>query len=197
MTKYVLNSGGVGDKPELAKKLFAAVTKGLGETPKILLCFFANPREYWEERFSNDLESFKISMHDIKPAFELALPDKFEEQLKNNDAIYIHGGDDYLLQYWLKQFDIPRIWGGKVVATNSAGSDALSKYFWICDWRQSMDGLCILPIKFIDHYKSDWGLDDPRGPIDWDAAYKVLEKYCDESLPIHALEEGEYIVIEK
>ena len=60
-----------------------------------------------------------------------------------------------------------------------------------------MDGLGILPIKFIPHYKSNWGSDDPRGSIDWEAALRELEEYGDASLPIHALEEGEYIVIEK
>ena len=123
-------------------------------------------------------------MSDIEPVFEMAMPDKFEEQLQQNDAIYIHGGDDHLMQYWLKQFDIPKIWDGKVVATNSASSHALSKHFWTCDWRQLMDGLGILPIKFLAHYKSEYGEDDPRGPIDWGTALKELESYGDTSLPI-------------
>jgi hypothetical protein len=58
-----------------------------------------------------------------------------------------------------------------------------------------MDGLGILPMKFIAHYKSSYGGNDPRGPIDWDKAYSELSKYGDTSLPIHALEEGHFIVI--
>ena len=197
MTKYVLNSGGLRNNPEAAKRYFAEVTKDLGETPKILLCFFAQPREDWETKFADVVENSKTLMSGINPVFEMALPDKFEEQMENTDVVYMSGGDDHLLLYWLKQFDIPRAWDGKVVATNSASSDILSKHFWTCDWRQLMDGLGILPIKFIPHYKSDWGIDDPRGLIDWEAAYKELEGYGDTSLPIHALKEGEYIVIEK
>jgi hypothetical protein len=102
-----------------------------------------------------------------------------------------------LLKYWLNQYDLPELWKGKVVATNSAGSDALTKHFWTCDWRQCMDGLGILPIKFIPHFKSGYGNDDPRGPVDWKKAYGELVDYGDKFIPIHALEEGDFIIIEK
>lgn len=69
----------------------------------------------------------------IDPIFELAIPDKFVEQLKNNDAVIIHGGDDNLLLYWLKKFNLPEIWKDKVVAGSSAGSNLLAKHFWTCD----------------------------------------------------------------
>jgi hypothetical protein len=61
-----------------------------------------------------------------------------------------------------------------------------------------MDGLGILPIKFIPHYKSEtYGNDDTRGPIDWEKAYEDLADYGDKSLPIQALEEGDFVVLEK
>ena len=60
-----------------------------------------------------------------------------------------------------------------------------------------MDGLGLLPIKFLAHYESGYGKDDPRGAIDWQQAYKELESYGDTSLPIYAPREGEFIVIEK
>lgn len=133
----------------------------------------------------------------VNPKFELAFPDTFEEQVKDSDAIYLHGGDDHLIQYWLKQFDLPNIWEGKVVGTNSGSSNALAAHCWTCDWRKPMDGFGIVPIKFIGHYRSAYGTNDSRGPVDWDAAYKELESYGDPSLPIYALKEGEYIVIER
>ncbi len=198
MIKYILNSGGLKNNPEKANKFNQEVVKGLGKTPKILFCFFATVREEWEEKFINYTKLFLSSMDgEVKPQFELAFPDKFTEQIKNNDAIIIQGGDDILLLYWLKQYDLPKIWQSKVVAVSSAGSDALVKHFWTGDWRRIMDGLEILPIKFIPHFKSSYGQDDPRGPIDWEKAYKELEEFGDKSLPIHALEEGDFIVIEK
>jgi hypothetical protein len=97
----------------------------------------------------------------------------------------------------MKQFDLADLFKDKVIATNSASSDMLATYHWTCDWRACADGLGILPIKFIPHYQSDFGDTDPRGPIDWQKAYDELKAYGDTSLPIHALKEGEFIVMEK
>ncbi len=198
MTKYILNSGGVKNYPERAKKFSAEIANGLGRNPRILVCYFASLREDWERKFAEDKAVLPGLFPDgVHPAFEMALPETFKEQIKNSDAVYIHGGDDHLIQYWLKKFDVPKIWEGKVIATSSAGSDVLSKHFWTGDWRQIMDGLGILPVKFLAHYKSAYGNDDPRGPIDWEKAYKELEMYGDKSLPVYALEEGNYVVIEQ
>ncbi len=198
MVKYILNSGGTRNYPDRAKKFFTEIVTGLGDKPRILICCFAQPREDWEQKFVQDKNTlFNLFPEGIQPVLEMAFPSTFEGQIENSDAVYIHGGDDHLLQYWLRQFDTPKIWDGKVVATNSASSNALSKHFWTCDWRQNMDGLGILPIKFLAHYKSAYGKDDSRGPVDWENGYKELEEYGDKSLPIHALEEGEYIVFEK
>ena len=197
MTKYILNSGGIKSHPKLAKKFFAEMVKGLGNEPKLLICCFSQLREDWEEKFESDKANTDFFPEGVNPVFELAFPDTFEEQIRNCDAMYIHGGDDHLIQYWLKQFDLPKIWDGKVIATNSASSHALSKYFWTCDWRKAMDGLGILPIKFLAHFESSYGENDPRGPIDWQSALAELETYNDNTLPIYALKEGEYIIIEQ
>jgi hypothetical protein len=196
MTKYVLNSGGIASHKDKGKKFFQECFNGLGPNPKVLVCLFAIPREFWEARMK-DFENVYIYPEGIRPIFELAFPENLEQQIKNSDLIYMSGGDDHLLQYWLKKFNIPEIWKGKVVATNSASSDALSKYFWAGDWRQNMEGLGILPIKFFGHYKSAYGNDNPSGPIDWEKAYEELKNYGDKDLPIYALEEGEFVVFSK
>lgn len=195
MTKYVLNSGGMANNPVGAKRFIAEIVKGFGSTPKILLCFFAEKREDWGEKFDKYQVGFSELMPDgVKPHYLLAMPDVFEEQVRNADIVYLHGGDDHLLLFWLGQFDLPSIWQGKTIATNSASSDAISTAFWACDWRQSFDGLGLLPIKFVPHYKSGWGSDDERGPIDWEKAKQELAEYGDKSLPIYSLEEGEFEV---
>ena len=196
MTKYVLNSGGLRNHPAKGKKFLAEIVAGLGPNPKMLVTLFAQPREDWEAKFAQyEDELNNNAPAGVKIDFELAFPDKFVNQVKASDIVYIHGGDDHLVQYWFSKFDIPKIWQGKVVATSSAGSNLLVKNYWTCDWRQCGDGFGILPIRFIPHFKSNYGADDPRGPIDWDAAYKELEAYGDKSLPIHALPEGDFIVI--
>lgn len=196
MTKYVLNSGGTSDKPELARRFFSELFRDLGETPKLLQCYFAQPREDWESKYRQDIEIVPTLIpQGVRPIFEMAFPDTFAQQIARSDVINIRGGDDYLLQYWLRQFDLPKLFAGKTVGTSSASSHALAKQFWTCDWRKCMDGIGVLPIKFLAHYKSAYGQGDPRGSIDWDRAYDELAKYGDPSLPIHALEEGQFVVI--
>lgn len=198
MTKYVLNSGGIKNQPELKKKFHQELVKGLGDSPKFLLCNFAQGREYWETKFQGYSDAvIEDMLYEVKPSFELAMPAIFEEQCKQADVIYFHGGDDHLLQYWMKQYDLPKLFSDKVVATNSASSDMLAKSFWTCDWRHCADGLGIVPIKFIPHYQSEFGNGDLRGPINWQKAYDELAAYGDISLPIHALKEGEFEVFEQ
>lgn len=195
MTKYVLNSGGIKRQPTLKRQFHQEIVKGLGDNPKFLLCNFAQGREYWETKFQGYSDTIVEDMADgVNPSFELAIPADFVEQCKRADVIYIHGGDDHLLQYWIKQFDYRTLFKDKVIAGNSAGSDMLATHHWTCDWRACADGLGILPIKFIPHYMSNFGDADPRGPINWQKAYDDLAAYGDINLPIHALKEGEFIV---
>lgn len=196
MTKYVLNSGGIPNNIEGGRRFFAEAVKDLGNNPKVLLCLFAYPRAAWEKKFE-EVKQKSLYPESVDVFLELAFPDKFEDQIKESDLIYIYGGDDHLLKFWFSRFDISKIFEGKVVATNSSSSQMLAKHFWTCDWRQCFDGSGILPIKFISHYKSSYGSDDPRGPIDWDKAYEELKNYGDPALPIYALEEGDFVVFEQ
>ena len=196
-TKFVLQSGGVSNHPAKRAVFHKELVAGMEGKVRFLLCAFAQGRELWEGRFPDYQDGIAGDMPDeIQPEFELAMPEKFAEQCRAADVIYMHGGDDHLVQYWRKQFDLTTLFDQKVVSVNSASSNALATASWTCDWRAVIDGLGVLPIKFIPHYKSDWGEDDPRGPIDWEAAYQDLKSYGDD-LPIHALEEGDFVVIEQ
>lgn len=194
-TKYILNSGGIRHSSEKAREFFHEVLKGFGENPQLLICAFAQPRECWETKFAEDEAMFRNMFEkNAQPLLDLAFPDTFEEQLRQSSVIYIHGGDDHLIQYWLRKFDLPKLWEGKTVATNSAGSHAMAQHFWTCDWRRCMDGLGILPIKFLAHFQSEYGKHDLRGPINWEDAYSQLQEFGDKNLPIYALKEGEFEV---
>ncbi len=197
MTKYVLNSGAVRKSASKRKNFFAEIVKDLGPSPKMLITLFAVPREYWEEKFSEYQKQMNDDMPDgVEVLLEVAFPDTFEQQVKNSDIVYVHGGDDHLLKYWLTQFDLAALLQGKVYAGSSAGSSVVARHSWTCDWRQTIDGLGILPIKFIPHYASNYGADDAlRGRIDWELAYNDLAAYGDKSLPIYALEEGDFVII--
>ncbi|MCA9313330.1 hypothetical protein KDA08_03335 [Candidatus Saccharibacteria bacterium] len=198
MTKYVLNSGGIKNEPQLKKQFHRELIKDLGDAPKFLLCNFAQGREYWEAKFQGYSDAIAEDMPaGVNPSFTLAMPSEFAEQCGEADVVYFHGGDDHLLKYWMEQFDMPVLFKDKVVATNSASSDMLATHYWTCDWRQCGDGFGILPIKFIPHYQSAFGADDPRGAIDWEKARQELSDYGDKSLKIYALKEGEFEVFEQ
>jgi len=195
MTKYLLNSGGIRNNPRRGDEFFREMVKDLGPSPRLLLVHFAQPRETWEIKYPEYVERIKAAMPPgVQPSFELAMPETFVEQVAASDALYLHGGDDHLIQYWLRKFSVPSIWEGKVVATNSASSHALVQHFWTCDHRQCMDGLGIIPIKFLAHFQSTYGNDDPRGPIDWAKAKGELSQCGDTTLPVYALHEGDYRV---
>ena len=196
MTKYILQSGGIKNQPKLKRMFHRETVDGLGGHPKILMCNFAQGREYWEVKFDRYCNSIREDV-DCQPEFQLAMPDEFGSQVAWADVVYFHGGDTDLLVYWMKQFDLNKLFKNKVIATNSASSQMLSSIYYTCDWRTVRDdGFGILPIKFGAHFYSEFGDDDPRGPIDWSAAVKELENFGDTSLPVFDLREGEYAVFE-
>ncbi len=198
MTKYVIGSGGLGHAEDKGRAFVNEMLKGLGNNPKLLYCFFADPREFWESKFHKYKADFSALLpEDVTLEADLAMPDTFAEQCAKADAIYMHSGENHLALYWLRQFDLPKIFDGKVVATSSASSNSLSTSFYSPSWRQIMDGLSILPIKFMPHFKAAWSDTDSRGPVDWQKAYDDLAAYGDTSLPLHALRDGEFVVIEK
>lgn len=198
MTKYVLNSGGIMRQPDLKRGFHRELVKDLGEAPKFLICLFTKPREYWERQYQGWCDGITGDMPEgVTPTFEMAMPADFVAQCERADVIYGTGGDSELLEYWWRQYDLPALFRGKVVVGNSASSYMLAKHYWTSDWRECKDGFGILPIKFIGHYLSNFVDDDPRGPLDWQKAYDALAAYGDTSLPICALKEGEFVVIEQ
>ena len=197
MTKYILNSGGIKHQPILKKKFHEEMVKGIeAESIKVLMVFFPQPREYWEQKFPLACESIQKDLKNLNFEFSLAFPDTFEKQVRASDIVYMAGGDDALTRYWFSNYDLKTVFANKVVATNSATSEMLAVSFWTCDWRECNEGFGILPIKFLPHYESDFGSSDSRGPIDWQKAKQELAQYGDTSLPIYALKEGEFEVFE-
>lgn len=199
MTKYVLNSGGLKNQPERVRLFMQEVVSGLGSDINILLCFFAEPETHtWQERF----ETMSHLLQEWSPkGFTLHCSlatdyESFEQKVKENDVIYLHGGITAHAVKVFSQYDLPKVFSGKVVASNSAATHMLSESFWSADDRELGHGLNVVPVRTIAHYKSHFGSDDPRGPIDWQKAYDDLAAYGDTSLPIHALKEGEFIVME-
>ena len=62
MTKYILQSGGLKNQPDLAKEYFAELLEGLGDKPKLLWCFFATLPDDCNERFEHYTKLFEPFM---------------------------------------------------------------------------------------------------------------------------------------
>jgi len=66
--------------------------KDLPDNPKVLFCFFAQKREDWERKYEEKIEGVRQAMpNNNKIQFDLALPDTFERQVVQCDAIIIYG----------------------------------------------------------------------------------------------------------
>lgn len=193
MTKYILVGGFVHKAPDEGKAFCEELVKGIDKKPvKILDCMFARKKEEWQEGMDSDNVFFLKFIKDFE--LELADPDKFTEQVKNSDVVYLKGGYTSLLvealsknESWINEL------GGKVLVGTSAGADAIAKYYTVLKTHRTGDGLGLLPIKFIPHWNSDYS-DEEVKDIDWSLELKKLKGYKEE-LPIYTLGEGEFIVI--
>lgn len=191
MTKVIL-VGGYPRKAQDGGKAFAEeLIKDFKQPVKILECLFARPRDNWEKAFAEDKEFFTSLLPNNKLEFQMALPEKFKEQVKWADAIYIRGGasEAILLELqkqskgWIEELS------GKTLAGSSAGAHAISKYYYGLDDLKIGEGLGLLPLKVIVHYRSNYNA--PK--IDWDKAEQELKNYKGE-LEIVKLREGDFRV---
>ena len=73
----------------------------------------------------------------------------------------------------------------------------MGDWYWSTDKRDCLQGVDFLPFCFIPHYRSDYGADTLEGPVEWDDVYSLITKRNTKNYPIYALEEGDFVVIEK
>ncbi len=196
MTKYILLGGAdLSASGSQKASLAEEIKDSLDEQPKILSVPFALPRENWEQYYPTRKEYFGqlfSGNHESK----MAQPQQFEEQIKWANTIWLHGGDETLLSYWLDKYDLKSLFSKKVVVGSSAGAEYLSATFNTPDWREIKKGRGFIDANVITHYGSDYGLDDPRGPVDWVNMKSELEKF-DSSIKTYCLSEGDFAVFEK
>lgn len=192
MKKFILIGGYPHKAIDGGKALCEEMIKGFSGPIRILDCLFARPLENWEKAYQQDKEFFPKNLPNSKLDIELAQPSVFLDQLEKTDVLYFRGGNTGVLMKALSQF--PN-WSEKLdgitIAGSSAGMDMLAQYCFNLDTLQLEDGLGLLPIKTIPHWKSDYNAPN----IDWDDAKQSLSQYK-EDLPIVTLGEGEFKVFE-
>jgi len=192
MTKFVL-VGGYSNKSADDGGAFAQeLVEGFDQPVRILECIFARPVDEWESALEKDKFLFSSKLKQ-KIIFELADPARFIEQIRKADVIYFRGGRTKALIEVLEQSPgWEKELSGKTVAGSSAGVNFLAQYYYSLDNLEICQGLGILPIKALVHYKSDYNAPN----IEWDTVYQELNEYG-EDLPVLAIPEGAFEVIEQ
>lgn len=193
MTKFVLLGGYAGRAADSGKTFYKEVADGFDQPVRVLDCMFARPEAVWEEMLERDRFAYASALDGQKSILTLARPETFIEQLRKTDVVHFRGGRTRKLidtlatiPGWEGELD------GKTVAGSSAGVNFLSKRYYSLDDQQVYEGLGILSIKALVHYQSDYNAPN----IDWDASRAELEA-IDDGLPLIALHEGEFTVIEQ
>ena len=158
MTKYILHGGASKKDTDDNKKFFRAITTNLPNSATILVVCYMMEGKNWDEVLEADKKTFSR----IAPNknLNLVLADKqtsaFLNQIKNADAIYMHGGNTHILKEYLDKIpDLENIWKDKVVVGTSAGALVLAKYWYENDDNTYNIGLGIMPFKLFCHYSDE------------------------------------------
>jgi hypothetical protein len=161
---------------------------------RVLSCMFARPKEIWQETYDGYQSFFKMAFGDDMTSV-LAQTDSFVDQIKAADVIYLHGGDTRLLKKLLSQYyNLQQLLEGKIVIGSSAGAQFLSNKYWSCGTRTLGEGSGFTDLNTIVHYNSNYGSDDPRGPIDWQQAEQQLQQMIGAE-KVTRLPEGKFVKV--
>lgn len=189
-TKFVLGGGYLDKATDGGKAFYEELIKDYAEPVKVLVCLFARQEETWNQVFEETKEVFKnCTTKSIE--FKMATQQEFAEQVKWANTIFLKGGfTEQLLSVLRTCGGWKNDLAGKTIAGSSAGADVLVKYFYNLDTLQLGAGLGLIPAKVLVHYQSDYNTLN----INWEKIYSELQEYKEE-LPVLALKEGEFTVI--
>lgn len=186
--KFII-AGGVVTKKNKGKEFFEEFIKGFKEPIKILDVLFSRLEKTWERIFEEDKEFYSKRLNK-KFILELAKPENFAKQVENSNVIFFIGGNtEKLLETLKRDLSWIKFLDGKTLAGTSAGADAISKYYYDIEKFEVKEGLGLVPIKVIVHFKSSGTY--PK--VNWEKAVEQLKNYG-KNLPIYKLKEGDFIV---
>jgi len=195
MTKFTLHGGVTSRSCVNNDKYYKKIIGSSEESVKILLVYFAKPKEAWPEIFEDHKKIFMEKSGGKKIELTIASVDtqEFKNQIRINDIIYIRGGSTPMLQAYLeKATNLEKLLKNKIVAGLSAGALVFAKYYYDQDYGRIFKGLGILNVKIITHYLSTGKYAATSGK----EKLKALEKYR-ENLPVYAIPETEHIIVNK
>lgn len=158
-TKFILHGGSDSTKKnEDNSDFYKEILKDTGDRVRILLVLFAKDDE---ERIKNGIKKVTQEFNNVSGNKELMISvadqGNFIEQIKLSDVINFHGGVSLRLLEALKKYkDIEELLRGKIVSGESAGANVFGKYFYSPSANNVFEGLGILPLKIIPHYREEY-----------------------------------------
>jgi peptidase E len=157
-TKFVLHGGFDTEKSVQENDLFfLEILKNTNNNLKILLVYFAKDIDSFPKIIDRNIIQFTKNKGNKFLFFQIAEENLFLDQITQSDIIYFNGGRSKKILEILKKFpDLKLVFKGKVIAGDSAGANILSKYFYSPSSDNVFEGLGILPIKLIPHYREDY-----------------------------------------
>jgi peptidase E len=128
-TKFVLH-GGFDPKKSLENDAFFVESlKDAPESAKVLIVLFAKDKGRWEEKYVHWKKQFQKNAGGKNLDFQMATLENFVEQLASADVVYFAGGRTETILGALKGFTgLDKNLNGKIVAADSAGNNALSRF---------------------------------------------------------------------
>jgi len=187
MTKFILHGGRISRPTPNNKKFFSEIIKGLPEPVEVLCVYFAQEKEKWTELFEirgKKIFSSFLPKKVLKFVLGDANKDKFIQQIKSANVIYIHGGNTLLLNKHLSKIEnFNKLIQDKVIVGSCAGAKVLGKYSYSENRSRVEANLGILSIKIFCHYAKE--------KVN---KLKKLKEYK-EDLKTYTIPEGKYYVI--
>ena len=176
MTKFVLHGGFNKDKGYIKDEFFQNALQDAPADVKICLVFFAELKEYLQLRIEQCKGQFNNNKGLKNLEFKMASEENFLEGCAWADIIFLSGGRTVNLIESLKKFqNLRQVFKGKVIAGDSAGVNALGRFFYSIKTKEISEGLGILPFKIIVHYADDIG--NPLSEIEQNLETLFLHEY--------------------
>src|SRR3989344_5814568 len=156
MIKFILHGGNLGDNNKDNYSFFNESTRIKSKDVNILMCYLSSEDEnIISDKFRRHSSKFKRFAGGKSTHFKLAEVDKFSDQVKWSDLVYLAGGfetSDFVEKMSVTK-NLELLFEGKVVAGSSAGVNCLAKYYYGNTIQRIESGLGIINIKTYCHYK--------------------------------------------
>ncbi len=157
-TKLILHGGfNVEKKDEDNSSFYKEILKDAPENASILLIPFAKDADRISLATQKVASEFTQNKWQKNINVVVASEKDFLSQLQVAEVVYFHGGVSSKLLDALKSYSkLGERLKGKIVAGESAGANVLGRFFYSPYVDSVFEGLGILPIKIIPHYKEEY-----------------------------------------